>query len=240
MDPMWIPCGPPCGAVASRYPKPCDRHSRTARETAAGRRTGTDVRTACKPDSVPGLPPSMTIPLVPPLPAGSSCQPGVLGPKLPCGDIPGPAAGISPRGPPIRHCSRWGLPCRSRCRSRGGLLPHRFTLASGEPSAVSSLWRFPWGCPRRALPGTVAPRSPDFPRASGCPGGPRSSGHPHAPPVMPRNALRQPGSAGRGRTLPRGRLPPRDPRPRGGSGGGMRRGASRAAPRGSQTPAPTS
>ena len=30
---------------------------------------------------------------------------------------------------PIWSCSRWGLPCRFRCRSRGGLLPHRFTLA---------------------------------------------------------------------------------------------------------------
>jgi len=30
--------------------------------------------------------------------------------------------------------------------------------------AVSSLWRFPWGCPRRALPGTLASWSPDFPR----------------------------------------------------------------------------
>ena len=29
---------------------------------------------------------------------------------------------------PIRSCSRWGLPCRSRCRQRGALLPHRFTL----------------------------------------------------------------------------------------------------------------
>ncbi len=29
---------------------------------------------------------------------------------------------------PIRSCSRWGLPCRSRCRSRGGLLHHLFTL----------------------------------------------------------------------------------------------------------------
>ena len=30
---------------------------------------------------------------------------------------------------PIRSCSRWGLPCRFRCRSRGALLPHLFTLA---------------------------------------------------------------------------------------------------------------
>ena len=30
---------------------------------------------------------------------------------------------------PIRSCSRWGLPCRRRCRQRGALLPHRFALA---------------------------------------------------------------------------------------------------------------
>ena len=29
--------------------------------------------------------------------------------------------------------------------------------------AVCFLWHFPWGCPRRALPGTVSPWSPDFP-----------------------------------------------------------------------------
>ena len=29
---------------------------------------------------------------------------------------------------PIRLCSRWGLPCRFRCRKRGALLPHLFTL----------------------------------------------------------------------------------------------------------------
>jgi len=66
-----------------------------------------------------------------------------------------------PRGVPIRHCFRWGLPCRSGCPSRGGPLPHRFTLTSGTrtsraPKAVSFLWRFPSGCPARALPGTVA------------------------------------------------------------------------------------
>ncbi len=36
------------------------------------------------------------------------------------------------RGPrhgfPIWSCSGWGLPCRSRYRSRGALLPHHFTL----------------------------------------------------------------------------------------------------------------
>ena len=32
----------------------------------------------------------------------------------------------------IWPCSRWGLPCRVRCRPRGELLPHLFTLARSE------------------------------------------------------------------------------------------------------------
>jgi hypothetical protein len=46
-------------------------------------------------------------------------------------------AGRGPRdspAAPIRSCSRWGLPCRPRCRGRGALLPHRFTLAGGSRS----------------------------------------------------------------------------------------------------------
>ena len=66
---------------------------------------------------------------------------------------------------PIRSCSRWGLPCRPRCRGRGALLPHRFTLACGPfgARAVCFLWHFPWGRPRRPLAGTAFPWSPDFP-----------------------------------------------------------------------------
>ena len=67
---------------------------------------------------------------------------------------------------------------RRRCRKRGALLPHRFTLAGGaNPAiAVSFLWHCPWGRPRRALPGTVFPWSPDFPPPH--PFGPSGSGHP--------------------------------------------------------------
>ena len=79
---------------------------------------------------------------------------------------------------PIRSCSRWGLPCRPRCRSRGALLPPRFTLADrrGAPCgpAVCFLWHFPWGRPRRALPGTVPPWSPDLPHRARCPARPSS------------------------------------------------------------------
>src|SRR5438270_10639598 len=34
---------------------------------------------------------------------------------------------------PIWSCSRWGLPCRLRCRRRGALLPHHFNLAWAKP-----------------------------------------------------------------------------------------------------------
>src|SRR3954462_11521531 len=47
---------------------------------------------------------------------------------------------------PIRFCSRWGLPCRPRCRVRGALLPHPFTLTAANTlraAAVCSLWHFP-------------------------------------------------------------------------------------------------
>jgi len=45
-------------------------------------------------------------------------------------DRPGRRSGNGSCAVPIWSCSRWGLPCRSRCRDRGALLPHRFTLAS--------------------------------------------------------------------------------------------------------------
>ena len=34
---------------------------------------------------------------------------------------------------PIWPCTRWGLPCRVACASRGALLPHLFTLAAVLP-----------------------------------------------------------------------------------------------------------
>jgi hypothetical protein len=74
----------------------------------------------------------------------------------------------TPPAAPTWSCSRWGLPCRRRCRRRGALLPHHFTLAARRPEGRNGfggvfLWHFPWGRPRRALPGTVPPWSPDFP-----------------------------------------------------------------------------
>src|SRR5207253_1630614 len=73
---------------------------------------------------------------------------------------------------------------RDACRSYLVLLPVGFSLPPPLPAArcaltapfhpcrppgslgrlaVYFLWHFPWGRPRRALPGTVPPWSPDFP-----------------------------------------------------------------------------
>ena len=49
----------------------------------------------------------------------------------------------------------------ARCALTAPFHPCRPTANGG--SAVCFLWHFPWGCPRRALPGTVFPWSPDFP-----------------------------------------------------------------------------
>ncbi len=137
----------------------------------AGRCETKQSRTACKPGSVPRRSSArsegrvMAIHLGRPSPDASR-------------DLPGqrrgnPPAGVSPRVAPIWSCSRWGLPCHRRYRQRGALLPHPFTLARLRPGglrrAVCFLWHFPWGCPRRVLPGTVFPWSPDFPPPAGLP-----------------------------------------------------------------------
>ena len=78
-----------------------------------------------------------------------ACKPGSVGPEAglrtwrpflwdgrcrpPLATNPddGLEAGLAPQGRrvvPIRFCSWWGLPCRPRCRVRGALLPHPFTL----------------------------------------------------------------------------------------------------------------
>ena len=127
-------------------------------------------------------------------------------------DQPGRQGGNAPasRGPwfpmsappaaPLRSCSRWGLPCRPRCRGRGALLPHRFTLAccerpiargaiSGSPElAVCFLWHFPWGRPRRPLAGTVFPWSPDFPPMPSPPDRAKRAGRKASAAVQPSGA----------------------------------------------------
>jgi len=84
-------------------------------------------QTACKPGSVRALRRGTAIPLGRALLRASRDQPGRRG-----GNASASAEFFRSPAAPIRSCSRWGLPCRPRCRGRGALLPHRFTLAGGE------------------------------------------------------------------------------------------------------------
>jgi len=79
-----------------------------------------------KPSSVPGTRvPGMVICLGWPSPATSSSLPAAC------------PVGVGHTSPLIWPCSDWGLPCRRRCRRRGGLLPHRFTLTQRLPGGRS-------------------------------------------------------------------------------------------------------
>jgi hypothetical protein len=63
-----------------------------------------------------------------------------------------PPAGANRRAVPIWSCSRWGLPCRSRCRSRGALLPHPFTLADAARRRFAFCGTFPGVAPAGRYP----------------------------------------------------------------------------------------
>ena len=81
----------------------------------------------------------MTIPLPTVLPRRSSCQPGPLGRWRPWQAVSLACARTYCREAPIWHCSGWGLPCRSCCQSRGGLLPHRFTFTLANKGSLFSV-----------------------------------------------------------------------------------------------------
>ena len=112
---------------------------------------------ACKPGSVCALRgDGTTIPLGGTLRYLSSNQPGPP-------QHGGAPVAVRQRGVPIRFCSGWGLPCLVCCQPSGALLPHPFTVTP-TCEVVYSLWRFPLDRSSRALPGTLPPGSPDFPR----------------------------------------------------------------------------
>ena len=105
-------------------------------------------------------------------------------------DLPGrrrgePAWAIARPTVPMRSCSRWGLPCRPRCRGRGALLPHPFTLAASERggllSVALSLGSPPPGVTRHRV--SVEPGLSSI-RAS------TNSGHPAVWPDSSRNSRR--------------------------------------------------
>jgi hypothetical protein len=74
-----------------------------------------------------------------------------------------PLFGIAPGG--ACHASPVASPAVG---SYSTVSPSPWMRQGRTPStkAVSSLWRFPSGCPGRALPGTLSSWSPDFPRGS--------------------------------------------------------------------------
>ena len=71
--------------------------------------------------------------------------------------------GVGHTSPPIWPCSDWGLPCRRCCQRRGGLLPHRFTLAGASTGGLFSV-ALSRGSPRVGVTDHPALWSPDFPR----------------------------------------------------------------------------
>ena len=89
---------------------------------------------ACKPGSVWRSPSATAIRLGRPLLDASSNQPGRRVWKRTWVPLfrTHPAA-------PIWSCSRWGLPCRRRCRRRGALLPHPFTLTPASRGGLLSV-----------------------------------------------------------------------------------------------------
>ena len=98
----------------------------------------------------------MTIHLGRPLPDASRDLPGTVR-KHPWSEATGPLFGLAPGGVyPAAPVSRRAV------RSYRTLSP---LPCSQRRQAVCFLWHFPWGRPRRALPGTVFPWSPDFPPA---------------------------------------------------------------------------
>ena len=100
---------------------------------------------------------------------------GWLSPATSCG-LPAARTARDRASLLIWPCSDWGLPCHDRCRPRGGLLPHLFTLtpwiggglfsvalsvASRRPGVTwqSALWSsdFPRSRPTLQRPATIPP-----------------------------------------------------------------------------------
>ncbi len=69
---------------------------------------------------------------------------------------------------PIWSCSEWGLPCQSRYRNRGALLPHLFTLTQLAKTKLGGVFSVALsiGSRRPDVIWHPALRSPDFPRWS--------------------------------------------------------------------------
>ena len=111
------------------------------------------LKRACKPSSVIRLPEWMIIYLGHWLPNASCSHPNVITRR-------------ATSSAPIWPCSKWGLPCHVCHQTRGGLLPHRFTLArSAIKTPVGGLFSVALsvGLPRLGVTQHFALRSSDFP-----------------------------------------------------------------------------
>ena len=124
-------------------------------------------QTACKPGSVP--------PRASPLEDGDGHSSGAPV----AGRLVRPTRAAARR--PARRTRSLGCACRSylvllpvgfslppplpaaRCALTAPFHPCRPARHAGDRKAVYFLWHFPWGRPRRGLPGTAPPWSPDFP-----------------------------------------------------------------------------
>ena len=91
-----------------------------------GERRGSGAKEAYKPSSVPaGRFTSTTNRGLLPVPPTVVIYLGLTSPSSSCGQ---PEDGPGAHGPPIRPCSRWGLPDAPVTRGIRELLPHDFTL----------------------------------------------------------------------------------------------------------------
>ena len=145
----------------------CDLRLRRPTLYPAELRARSTGREANKPSSVPALRRRRIISLGPTSPPASCGLPGTVHDH-------GRARGGPPLVP-VWPCSGWGLPCHRRCRRRGALLPHPFTLACARTAraiggllsvALSVALRRPGVTRHRALWSSDFPRRPAAPRSS--------------------------------------------------------------------------
>ena len=146
-------------AVIPVWSDKASTHEMAAAATAARSPRQRRRQTACKPGSVPppGRPMGLRRRRRPFLwdarhraPRATDPSGGAKARPAPRDRSPMPAA-------PIWSCSRWGFPCRRRCRRRGALLPHHFTLAarrrlSGRARRCTFCGTFPGVAPAGRYP----------------------------------------------------------------------------------------
>ncbi len=123
------------GSVAKACP-PCGGRARQS-DQIPRRPAKSLITKARRPVSRVLSPPErgMAIHLGRPLPDASRDLPGQRRESPPGRRLPEKDRPVAP----TRSCSRWGLPCRVRRRTRGALLPHPFTLAGQCLSAAGGL-----------------------------------------------------------------------------------------------------